>query len=931
MRILFLPAMITSVMMMSGCLLQSSGSTSEIEENEIPSMPRPNPDNCNSTQNYSITSRLASTLLATSVISACTGGGGGSEPTYNVSGQLYTSSNLVIDSDLNDINASFISNNDPDNPQPLPNIVTVQGFASKTGTGAQASQNGSLERFASNYDEDDFYSVSLQRGQVITLNVVDDDGNTTEGIYQGDLDLYLYDPDSLTGLPISTSNGTEATEEITVPADGEYLLLVSAYSGISKYVLQLTAAETSIVSTGNTSPLSTDFVPGEALIRWKDSASSIKATGNSVMAYGHQVTALSSASDYPVRATISAPLTLQTQQQKSKFAQKMPGAFNHRETLNTIKALNARDDVEYAEPNYVRKAVLTPNDPLYRYQYHYNDIKLPQAWDLTSGSSDVTVAVIDTGVFLNHPDLSGKLVSGYDFISSTAASRDGNGIDNNPDDPGDSNQQGASSWHGTHVSGTVAAITGNNRGGAGVGGDTKVMPLRALGLNGEGTSYDIIQCIRFAARLSNDSNTLPTKKADIINLSLGSEFSSDAEQEAITAARNQGVIIVAAAGNEDSSQAFYPASYDGVISVSATAPNNSRAYYSNYGSKIDVAAPGGDLRYDTNGDLQSDGVVSTSVDDSTGTRAEDYNLQQGTSMASPHVAGVIALMKAVYPELTPQNVDDLLANGSLTDDIGSTGRDNDFGHGLINAYKAVNAANDLAGGGAITPVPVLEADPDALSMGSSSAISFTLSNINDNADDPAVTAEVSEDWMSLDASLTTDGLGEYTLNIDRTDLLDGIYEGLILFTPDDGNPLEVRVSMLVGEIVDLGDSAPQYVLVIDDITGEVAAEALVNADGTYTVEGVPAGSYRVTGGSDIDVDYYICQNGETCGGYPDSISEEVIAVSADVTGIDFIVSIVSGLGSGAASIQAQRSVPVVKQEPESSDTSTTPVKRSTVE
>ncbi|TNC89527.1 MAG: hypothetical protein CSH36_12510, partial [Thalassolituus sp.] len=537
MRILFLPAMITSVMMMSGCLLQSSGSTSEIEENEIPSMPRPNPDNCNSTQSYSTTSRLASTLLATSVISACTGGGGGSEPTYNVSGQLYTSSNLVIDSDLNDINAPFISNNDPDSAQQLPNIVTVQGFASATGTGAAASGDPATERFSSSFDQYDFYTVSLQRGQVITLNVVDDDGNTTEGLYQGDLDLYLH-TNPFSNFPIQTSNGTDDTEVIRVATDGEYFIVVKAHAGISKYVLQLSAPETTI---GSILPLNTEpsspFVPNEVLIRWKESTDSHKAANTSVQAHGHTITTLSDGKEYVTRAQITPSLSAQSATQASSFAKNYPAASQTLENLSAIKALNARDDVEYAEPNYVRKAVLTPNDPLYRYQYHYNDIKLPQAWDLTSGSSDVTVAVIDTGVFLNHPDLAGKLVSGYDFISSTSFSRDGDGIDNNPDDPGDSDQQGASSWHGTHVSGTVAAITGNSRGGAGVGGDTMVMPLRALGLDGVGAVYDIIQSIRFAARLSNDSNTLPTKKADIINLSLGSSSNSNAEQEAITAAR----------------------------------------------------------------------------------------------------------------------------------------------------------------------------------------------------------------------------------------------------------------------------------------------------------------------------------------------------------------------------------------------------------
>ncbi|MEK9766935.1 MAG: S8 family peptidase, partial [Thalassolituus sp.] len=583
-----------------------------------------------------------------------------------------------------------------------------------------------------------------------------------------------------------------------------------------------------------------------------------------------------------------------------------PKAAQIKENLIAMKELRLRDDVEYAVPNYIHTAQLSPDDTLFRLQSHYKDIRLPQAWNLTTGSADVTVAVIDSGVFLDHEDLADKLVAGYDFISSTSTSRDGDGIDSDPDDPGESSQTGASSWHGTHVTGTIAAATNNNQGTAGVGWNTKVMPLRVLGLNGAGTSYDVMQAVRYAARLSNDSRTLPAQKADIINLSLGSDFFSEAEQDVFDEARNAGVIVVAAAGNASTDRPFYPASYDGVISVSATAPDDTLAYYSNFGSKIDVAAPGGDLRYDLNQDGQADGVLSTSVNDTTGVRISSYNLQEGTSMATPHVTGVIALMKGVYPALTPGDVDVLLASGSITIDLGTAGRDNSFGHGRIDALKAILAAADLAGGGDLPAIAVLDSDPAELQFGTSASLDLTLTNANSAAENPAVTYEVSDDWIQVDASQAdTNGLGSYSISVNRTGLLDGIYEGNIRFIPDSGYNLDVPVTMQVGDIIANRSLAPVYVLLEDADTGEILDEAIASPLGNFSFRNVPNGTYRLQAGSDIDVDLFICQNGETCGEYPDSLTDEVIEVNgSNVSGISFLVSLISSLDSYSASSSA---------------------------
>ncbi len=232
--------------------------------------------------------------------------------------------------------------------------------------------------------------------------------------------------------------------------------------------------------------------------------------------------------------------------------------------------------------------------------------------------------MIDTGVVLRHPDLQGQLVAGYDFIRDRGNAVDGDGIDRDPDDPGDrSNPDGSSSFHGTHVAGTVAAATGNSLGVAGVAFGAKVMPLRAVGRFG-GSIYDIEQAVRFAAGLPNDSGTVPPRRADVINLSLGSTYADAEDQAVFEAARTAGVVVVAAAGNSADSERFYPAAYPGVLAVSAVDINKNLAPYSSFGSWVSVAAPGGSTARDVNGDGKPDGVLSTVATDTEGVLVNDY-------------------------------------------------------------------------------------------------------------------------------------------------------------------------------------------------------------------------------------------------------------------------------------------------------------------
>lgn len=344
-----------------------------------------------------------------------------------------------------------------------------------------------------------------------------------------------------------------------------------------------------------------------------------------------------------------------------------------------VNRYRADPAVQYAEPNFYRylnavpfgpRPQAVPNDQYYNLQWHYVNVNLPGAWDVTTGSSLVVVAVIDSGILFSHPDLVGVTVQGYDFVDN----------DTNPEDPG---CEGPSDFsHGAHVAGTIAAATNNVLGVAGVNwggpGKTKIMPLRIFGNYGgvcTATTEDIIAAIQYAA----------DRSARVINMSFGGGPFSQFEQDAVTYAYNTGVILIASAGNSNTSALMYPVCYANVVGVSATDYANNKAWYSNYGSCIDLAAPGGDTLADLNGDGYKDGVLST-TGATAATPPYRYIFEQGTSMAAPHVAGLAALLisKGVTGPLNIQNV----MQSSATD-LGGSGWDSIYGWGLINAAAAV--------------------------------------------------------------------------------------------------------------------------------------------------------------------------------------------------------------------------------------------------
>jgi serine protease len=331
-----------------------------------------------------------------------------------------------------------------------------------------------------------------------------------------------------------------------------------------------------------------------------------------------------------------------------------------------VKAFSARADVEYAEPNYIAHAFMTPNDPYYSYQWHMPQINMPAAWDQSTGIPGVVVAVIDCGVayenygvYYQAPDLAGTaFVPGYDFVNN----------DSHPNDD---------CAHGTHVTGTVAQTTNNSLGVAGVAFNCSIMPVKVLDASGNGTYTAIVNGITFAA----------DNGAEVINMSLGGASGSTALQNAVIYAYNKGVTIVCAAGNAGTSAPQYPAAYTQCISVSAVRYDKTYPSYSSYGSTIDICAPGGDLSVDQNGDGYGDGVLQQ-THDGVNYGTFGYYFYDGTSMASPHVAGVAALLiSKAGGTMTPDAVRAALQN--TAQDLGPAGWDQHYGYGLVDANAAL--------------------------------------------------------------------------------------------------------------------------------------------------------------------------------------------------------------------------------------------------
>ncbi|KAA8751545.1 S8 family peptidase [Paenibacillus sp. UASWS1643] len=299
-----------------------------------------------------------------------------------------------------------------------------------------------------------------------------------------------------------------------------------------------------------------------------------------------------------------------------------------------LKHYKDHELIEHAEPNYLVEASFTPNDPFFPYQYNLSKINAPAAWDITQSNSSVKIAIIDTGVQLNHPELASKLLPGYDYVDYDNIPEDGNG-------------------HGTHVAGIAASVTNNGVGIAGAAPLASIVPLRVLDNNGQGTVGNVGNGLVYAAN----------NGVQVVNLSLGGPMGDAFLQAAVQYAWDRGAVIIAAASNDNTSFPIVPASYPNVIAVASTNPSDLKSNFSNYGSWVDMAAPG-------------DTILSTYLGGS-------YAYLSGTSMAAPHVAGVAALLAARGK--TNAQIRDALCFAS--DPVSGSGIY--WTYGRLNAYQSL--------------------------------------------------------------------------------------------------------------------------------------------------------------------------------------------------------------------------------------------------
>jgi serine protease len=425
-------------------------------------------------------------------------------------------------------------------------------------------------------------------------------------------------------------------------------------------------------------------------------------------------------------------------------------------------------NVEYAEPDRIMRRTFTPNDTRYNEQWHYFEstggINAPAAWDKATGSG-VVVAVIDTG-YRPHADLNANILPGYDFISDTFVSNDGNGRDSDASDPGDWINAGecapgdpatfeASSWHGTHVAGTIAAVTNNSNGVAGVAFNSKVVPARVLGKCGGYTS-DIADAIVWTSGGTVSGVPANANPAKVLSISLGGGGScGTTTQNAINSARSRGASVVVAAGNSNANAAnFSPANCTGVVTVAATGRNGGKASYSNFGATVEVAAPGG------SGGANS--VLSTLNAGSTTPGADNYALYNGTSMATPHVSGVVALLFQAKPTLTPDQVTSILQTTARAFPATCS----QCGSGIVNANAAVDAAL-----GTVPPVDppgtVAEVEPNN-SRGAAQAIATDNTTVNGamgNSSDSDYFSVSLPAGRTLVSTLAPNGSSDYDLYV----------------------------------------------------------------------------------------------------------------------------------------------------------------------
>lgn len=823
--------------------------------------------------------RFSLLLAGTLVLGGCGGGSGSSDDDsdigappvrqFDLSGQIEIEARTRIDSDTAEDFSRGAATENEASPQALPSPAIVAGYLSSN-NGFYSSSAG----FRFYRDQADRFRLALSENQVVTVQAFAI--NDAPGpLPSGSVELA---PQNASAIAEPLTPSTPVSVSAQDGADNELydLTLRAVAGGPFRYVVSVSSAEQGTAfNVGYAQP---EWVPNEAIV---------------TMASSSGVSSISSAALSGVDRQLLAEDVWKITRPGAGFNKQRSSATlsatEKQATMDWIRSLQSTPGVTAAEPNYLYHslAVRANDNPFYRRQWHYPLINLPTAWQaLAQPGSGVRVAVLDTGMFSTtpnsggnwHPDLDDGINSNLeilirsDFVTGDLDTDTSPGEDSNPANPGGDGVT-TTSFHGTHVAGTIAALD-NTAGGVGVAPYATVQPVRVLGRDGTGSTADIVRAIDYLVNV-----TPSAQRPDVINLSLGSSGYSNALEQSINRAVAAGIVVVAAAGNEGTSQKFYPAAFDAVIGVGAVDGGRKRASYSNFGDWIDLVAPGGDASRDGNNDGQADVVISAWGQQTGSQFVPGYFGLQGTSMAAPHVAGVIALMKQREPSLSHATFRELLRRGDLTDNVGNQ---TEYGYGLINALKAVDAASP-GGLGAF-----LSVSPDAFRFdGSVTQAEVELKVVPEDSnaiDINSIMVDESPSWLEVSSSAAGNGV----ILTARVTATSEARQAEVTVNYDNGSPqtqtLILPVNVQLGDPQGARNAGRHFVLLVNNETGATVAEAIVDAEnGQYNFgfEVVPAGEYILVAGSDIDNNGFICEAGEACSEYPTNGLPQPIAKGSD--------------------------------------------------
>ena len=779
------------------------------------------------------------------------------EPLYNLTGKVQVAYNSFVDSDVPNTDYTSVANNTPETAQPLSLPAQLVGHASNA------------------TDEWDAYKVVVTENQFIALEIADyDSADPTKN----DLDLFIVD---MNLNIIADSESLKSYEFLTMP-QGEYLIGIRAFAGASKYVLSIgTRFSQSYSSSVFSSEY--DYVDDKLLIQKTEILELVQEAAlkqsRLLDELGFDHTSNYSTYSYSEKDELLDPRKVfkkfsflgDSSLMSRALTAKNPEAISHAEKRKVIALINANTPEYTILPNIGLSVNRFSSDTYYYRQWHHVANNLDDVLNsIGQNVKDVVVAVVDTGRpeknspayrDINFVDDEMDFLNGFSYQGSIyEGGYDGDGIDSNAYDS-TIVREGEFVSHGTHVASTIAS---KNNGIAINGMAVKVMPIRALSNVGTSPIEGIINAFKYAAGLSNSSGQLPSRPASIINASLGgasSEYCS-----LIQPVLETGIIFVAASGNDargGQSYTMYPASCPGVISVGAYNPDFTRSAYSNFNSSLDISAPGGDWSVlgDSNGDGTPDGVYAWVNNDS-------LRSISGTSMASPQVAGAIALMKSIQPNLSYDDVSNILANGGMTNDLGLSGRDDQFGHGALDIAKAISSLSNFDPANANTFGSLNQSTYDFGTSSESITMKLVkygtgdLKLISISADNP--------DGLSQTNSSDAEGFGEYTISLDRSSYENGTYHNAIYFTFDNNTYTRAYITYNVGPEPPLGSIEVAYMGLIDGSGDMVATKKIDLSSGLadFSFVDLKEGPYELVIVTDIDQDDAYCTTGEFCRFFP---------------------------------------------------------------